>query len=146
LNSLIGIENLINLNYLYCYNNFLTSLEEIQNLTNLQILWCYNNFITSLREIENFTQLICLYCKNNQLTLLECIEIFIKLIKNNNNITKELQYDVIDYDDSDDFIELTNIFNNLLMCDNENEFNKDLNNIEKIIAYHKNSFQKFILK
>src|SRR5574343_631891 len=43
LNSLEGIEKLVNLKELYCYNNQLTSLEGIKKLVNLKLLYCYNN-------------------------------------------------------------------------------------------------------
>ena len=66
LTSLEGIENLISLKRLYCYNNQLTSLKNIENLTNLKHLYCDNNQLTNLDGIENLINLKTLYCQNNQ--------------------------------------------------------------------------------
>ncbi len=74
LTSLNGIENLINLQFLYCDNNQLTSLEGIENLINLKGLSCTFNQIRSLNGIENLTNLNYFFCQNNQLTNLDEIE------------------------------------------------------------------------
>ena len=66
LSSLEGIENLVNLEKLWCYNNQLTSLEGIENLVNLQVLSCSSNQLTSLEGIENLVNLKILYCSSNQ--------------------------------------------------------------------------------
>jgi Leucine-rich repeat (LRR) protein len=59
------IDKCVNLQYLNCWNNQLTSLSE--NLPNtLQILCCWNNQLTSLPENLPIT-LQTLYCVNNQL-------------------------------------------------------------------------------
>jgi len=69
LTSLEGIENLVNLKFLYCYDNQLTSLKEIENLVNLKELYCSNNQLTSLEGIENLVSLEHLYCYDNQFTI-----------------------------------------------------------------------------
>ena len=74
LTSLKGIENLNNLRVLYCRHNQLTSLDGIEQLTNLEILYCNHNQLTSLREIENLRNLEILWCHDNQLTSLRGIE------------------------------------------------------------------------
>ena len=79
LNSLDGIENLVNLQYLYCHNNKLDSLEGIENLVNLQQLYCSSNQLTSLEGIENLVNLRQLNCSYNQLTSLEGIENLVNL-------------------------------------------------------------------
>jgi len=68
LKNLDGIEQLVNLEKLWCDDNQLTSLEEIENLRNLKILSCYNNQLTSLSGIENLNNLEYLYCYDNQFT------------------------------------------------------------------------------
>ena len=52
-----------------CSNKNLTSLEGIENLVNLKFLYCYDNQLTSLKEIENLVNLRRLYCPNNQFTI-----------------------------------------------------------------------------
>jgi Leucine-rich repeat (LRR) protein len=91
--SLKGMENLVNLKYLYCYNNQLTSLKGIENLINLTELYCYNNQLTSLKGIENLINLTELYCHDNQLTLLEGIEnlINLKYLDCSHNFLKSLK-------------------------------------------------------
>ena len=65
LDNLEGIENLINLKYLYCFNNNLTNLNEVENLIHLRELHCSNNNLTNLNEIENLTKMKFLCCYNN---------------------------------------------------------------------------------
>jgi Leucine-rich repeat (LRR) protein len=62
------INNCVNLQILYCYNNQLTSLlESLQN--SLRELYCWNNQLTLLPEnLPNSLQK--LYCSGNQLTRL----------------------------------------------------------------------------
>lgn len=69
LNSLGGIENFTNLNYLNCAYNNLTYLP-LSNLTHLASLYCSNNQITSLSEIENLINLTILDVENNPLSAL----------------------------------------------------------------------------
>lgn len=64
--SLSGIENFINLQSLFCYNNQLTSLN-VQGLTNLEILNCRNNQLTSI-DMQGLTNLHSFDCRDNQLT------------------------------------------------------------------------------
>ena len=65
INSLNGIENLVNLTILYCDDNQLTSLNGIENLVNLTTLSCSFNQLTSLNGIENLVNLIKLQYHNN---------------------------------------------------------------------------------
>ena len=79
INSLNGIENLVNLTKLYCYSNQLTSLNGIENLVNLTELSCNSNQLTSLNGIENLVNLTELICGSNQLTSLNEIENLVNL-------------------------------------------------------------------
>jgi len=100
LTSLEGIENLISLKRLYCYNNQLTSLKNIENLTNLKLLNCSYNELTSLESIKNLTNLKHLYCDNNQLTNLDGIEDLINLKTlycQNNQFSEEYKDYLRDY-------------------------------------------------
>jgi hypothetical protein len=65
LNSLEGIEKLINLKVLWCWHNNLTSLNGIENLINLEELYCRNNNLTDLNGIENLINLKRLNCDYN---------------------------------------------------------------------------------
>jgi Leucine-rich repeat (LRR) protein len=116
-------------------------LEGIKNLINLEYLYCFNNQLTSLEGIENLINLEYLYCFNNQLTSLEGIEIFVKLIKNNKHIKKNMKYNFID---SNDFVELEEIFDNLIKS-KINDFDKSIIKIEKNIE-ELNGFQNYVLK
>jgi Leucine-rich repeat (LRR) protein len=66
--TILGKLNLPNLQYLYCNNNKLTTLGQL-NLPNLQELYCDNNKLTTLGEL-NLPNLQYLYCINNNLTTL----------------------------------------------------------------------------
>jgi Leucine-rich repeat (LRR) protein len=132
-----NLENLVNLEYLDCSNNKLTSLEEIKKLTNLKELCYSNNFLTSLEGIENFGNLQSLYCNNNQLTSLEGIENLVKLIKNNKKILYTLQYNFID---SDDYIELNNLLDNLIKCKTYDKLNEYIEEIEQMIIKYNNIY------
>jgi hypothetical protein len=79
-----------------------------------------------------------LNCEDNQLTSLEGIKHLTNLIKNNNQIKYKITYNFIDLYDN---IELNDLFENLIKCDN----NKINENIEKIIK-DLNGFQKYVFK
>ena len=64
--SLKGI-GCLNLTYLDCDNNQLTSLNGIESLKNLTLLFCLNNRLTSLKGIENLKNLTFLNCWGNDL-------------------------------------------------------------------------------
>jgi Leucine-rich repeat (LRR) protein len=150
LTSLKGIENLINLKDLSCVNNQLTSLEGIENLINLENLSCGCNQLTSLEEIENLNNLKGLRCYNNKLTSLEGIEILVKLIKNKKQMKNNTMYDFMkitlyNFIDSDDYIELNDLFGNLLWCTNNNKIDKYIEEIEQMIITL-NCFQQYVLK
>lgn len=65
ISSLKGIEHFTALTYLYCYNNYLTSLDVSQN-TALSELVCYNNQLTAL-DVSNNTELTFLSFWGNQI-------------------------------------------------------------------------------
>jgi Leucine-rich repeat (LRR) protein len=88
--------------------------------------------IKKLGDLGNLINLKKLFCYNNQLTSLEGIENLVKLIKNKKQI-KIMKYNFID---SNDYIELNNLFDNLIKCDD----NKIVENIEKMII-ELNGFQ-----
>jgi len=67
--DLTGIEDFTDLDYLYCYNNQLTSLDVSANSA-LGYLFCDNNQLTSL-DVSNNTALTVLVCNFNQLTSLD---------------------------------------------------------------------------
>ena len=87
--NLEGIESFINIIYLGCSNNQLSSLNvqglinlqsldcsinqlpslNVQGLTNLQTLWCSSNQLPSI-NVQGLTNLQYLYCHNNNLTSL----------------------------------------------------------------------------
>ena len=69
ISSLKGIEHFINLTWLSCYDNQLTSLDVSHN-TALRQLDCYSNQLTSLDVSQN-TALTKLSCRSNQLTSLD---------------------------------------------------------------------------
>ena len=69
ISSLKGIEHFINLTYLNCYSNQLTSLDMSKNIA-LTYLICDGNQLTSLDVSQN-TGLKELRCFNNQLTSLD---------------------------------------------------------------------------
>jgi Leucine-rich repeat (LRR) protein len=64
LTNLNGIENLTNLEELYCNDNKIENLNGIENLTNLEILYCQNNNLKNLNEIKKLN-LRELKCNNN---------------------------------------------------------------------------------
>jgi Leucine-rich repeat (LRR) protein len=145
LTSLKEIENLINLTQLNCNNNQLASLKGIENLNSLlflEYLNCYYNKLTSLEGIENLINLKELFCSDNQLTSLEGIESLVKLIKNNKQIKNKIKYTFID---ADDYIELNNLFENLINCKKNRKVNNLIGKIEQMI-YELKGFEKYVLK
>ena len=81
--NLDGIENLVNLKYLYCYNNQLTKLN-LENLINLKVLYCYNNQLTEL-NLDKLVNLEYLYCEYNLLTELNLDNLNLKHLNCSNN-------------------------------------------------------------
>ena len=65
LTNLIGIEKLINLEYLFCQHNQLTELDLSKNIK-LEYLSCHDNQLTQLYLSKNI-KLRYLSCNNNQL-------------------------------------------------------------------------------
>jgi Leucine-rich repeat (LRR) protein len=65
-----GIEAFVNLEYLYCYDNWFINSLDFSNNINLKVLNCSDNNIDSL-DISNLTQLIELDCSINILTELD---------------------------------------------------------------------------
>ena len=66
IHDLTGIENFLNLSFLICDNNNLTSLD-VSNLLNLDVLFFQNNQIVSV-DVNGLTNLRQLGCGNNKLT------------------------------------------------------------------------------
>jgi hypothetical protein len=64
LTSLKGIEKLINLKKLFCYNNRLSDIDEIKSLFKLEELWCYNNSFS-----EEYKDWLRNYCKEKNIGL-----------------------------------------------------------------------------
>jgi hypothetical protein len=64
------------------------------------------------------------------------------LIKNNKKIKNGIIYEFIDYGD---YIELYNLFRNLLACKNEDKINEYIEEIEQMII-ELNGFEEYILK
>lgn len=80
------------LEYLYCYNNQLTSLD-LSNNTALTWLECYNNQLTTL-DLSNNTALEHLYCYSNNISSLDvsmCRDLL-------NFYCVDYEYSYIDYD------------------------------------------------
>jgi hypothetical protein len=92
-----------------------------------------------LGNLENLINLKILHCCNNQLISLEGIENLIRLIKNNNNILNDM---FINFADADDYIELKNLFDNLLNCKNNYKIDEEIEKM--IIKLYR--FQKYVLK
>jgi hypothetical protein len=63
-------------------------------------------------------------------------------MKNNKEITKNVNYN---FSNSDDNIELNNLFNNLIKCENNDKIDEYIEEIEKMIITL-NGFQKYVLK
>ncbi len=80
--NLDGIENLVNLELLRCYNNQLTKLN-LDNL-NLKVLYCYNNQLTEL-NLDKLVNLEYLYCEYNLLTELNLDNLNLKHLNCSNN-------------------------------------------------------------
>lgn len=76
INDLTGIQDFASLTWLYCENNFLTSLDVSQNSLLTQ-LFCDFNSLTSL-DVSLNSELTWLLCHNNEL---KCLN-----IKNGNNL------------------------------------------------------------
>jgi len=68
--DITGLEWFINIQWLYCYDNLLTSLPDLSAFTSLKLLHCYDNLLTSLPDLSPHTALQKLFCYNNQLTSL----------------------------------------------------------------------------
>ena len=68
INSMVGINNFINLEYLDCSQNIFTTLD-VSSLVNLETLYCSTNFLASL-NISGLVNLKDLNCEGGQLTSL----------------------------------------------------------------------------
>jgi hypothetical protein len=69
INDMTGIEAFVNINFLECSDNNLTSID-ITNNTELEIFECYNNQLNSIDVSQN-TALYQFECRFNQLTSLD---------------------------------------------------------------------------
>jgi guanylate kinase len=79
------------------------------------------------------------------LTSLEGIENLIKLIKNNKQIKNKKNNIMCNFIDADDYIELKNLFKNLIDCKKNKKVNKLIEKIEEMII-KLNGFEKYVLK
>jgi Leucine-rich repeat (LRR) protein len=79
LRELPNLNQLINLQKLYCYHNQLTSLPNLDQLINLEELWCNNNQLRKLPNLDKLINLEELWCNNNQLTSLPNLDHLINL-------------------------------------------------------------------
>jgi Leucine-rich repeat (LRR) protein len=128
-------ENIIELNI---FQSDIKKLGNLENLVNLQYLDCSNNQLISLEGMVNLVNLRALNCCNNQLTSLEGIETLIGLIK----INKIESYNIsVNFVDSDDYVKLTYLFDDLLKYKNNDKFDE----IKKMII-ELNGFQNYVLK
>ena len=69
-NDITGIENFINLKYLLCWQNYISSMDSVSSLTHLERIICSNNQISTL-DLNNLTSLKILNCSNNQINTLD---------------------------------------------------------------------------
>ena len=65
--NLQGIEAFVNLKFLYCYDNQLTSLNLSSN-TNMISIICSNNQISGTLDLSPMPNLLGIACANNQIT------------------------------------------------------------------------------
>lgn len=68
ISDLTGIESFVNLTYLSCGNNQLTTLD-VSELSELTDLYCMNNMLTSL-NVSGLSNLVFFECYDNNLTVL----------------------------------------------------------------------------
>ncbi len=66
--DLTGLEYFINIQYLHCYGNQLTSLPDISGLTKLVFFYCNNNQLTELPDMSGMNKLQRFDCSYNNLT------------------------------------------------------------------------------
>jgi hypothetical protein len=66
----------------------------------------------------------------------------VKLIKNKKQIIYIMRYNFID---SNEYIELNDLFDNLIKCKNNNKIDEYIKEIEQMII-ELNGFQKYVLK
>jgi Leucine-rich repeat (LRR) protein len=78
LTELKGLDKLVNLEKLYCYNNELIELD-VNNLVNLEWLWCSNNKFTEIKGLDNLVNLQWLNCYNNELLKLKGLDKLVNL-------------------------------------------------------------------
>lgn len=155
ISSLDGIEYFSELEYLYCYNNQLTSLDVSRN-SKLTDLSCGANKLTSLDLSEN-TNLTKLGCSGNQLTvldisnntaltLIDCIENKIEKldISNNTELTKlfcdKNRLKALDLSKNPDLTNLNCSSNQILTLDVSKNYKLD------ILICDKNSLTSLDLK
>ena len=73
------LEEIVNLQVLYCRSNQLSDLEPLRALTNLQELDCRSNQLSDLEPLRALTNLQILYCGENQISNLEPLSALTKL-------------------------------------------------------------------
>ncbi len=66
--DLTPLQGLLNLEYLFAYDNAIQSLAPLENLDKLRYLLIWNNLIDDLSPISNLTSLVYLRCSDNLIT------------------------------------------------------------------------------
>lgn len=115
ISDLTGIEAFINLSFLDCSFNNLTSID-VSNNTLLEILNCSNNQLTSI-DISNNPDIFQLECRSNNLSTLDIssnLDMTLLYVGNNANLTE------IDIEDNTDLA--------ILECSESNLTDLDLSN------------------
>ncbi len=122
ISSVAGIQSFVNLTYLYCENNQLTSLD-VSALVNLRGLFCSSNQLTSI-DLSNTNMLDVFMCDDNNLTSL--------IIKN----TNQKNY----------FFDFSKNINMQYICANERQL-QDVQNLINEYGYtncHVNTYCSFV--
>lgn len=154
ISSLIGIEDFINLTYLYCNNNNLNTINLSNNVALIN-LNCINNNLSTL-NLNNNIALTELNCSNNQIESLNLVDnISLDIINCNNNVLTTLLVNT-NINNNTSFTWLECAFNQLtnldvsnidfvssegLDCSNNNLTNLIMNNTDAdIIRCNNNQF------
>ncbi|WOO86813.1 leucine-rich repeat domain-containing protein [Mollicutes bacterium LVI A0039] len=90
ISSLEGIDQLVNLEYLYLNNNSISDIDQLEYLENLKYLQLYSNDIDSVEALSSLTDLRQLLIDDNNITDISglgSLEKLMILSANDNNIT-----------------------------------------------------------
>lgn len=132
--DMTGIEAFVNLVFLDCHNNNITSLDLSQNI-NLKELYCYENQLFNLNVTQN-SVLTHLYCGGNQLTMVD-------VSQNTQLIDFECSQNQITFLDLSQNIQLIELF-----CRSNNISSLELNNNTqlKLFSYKNNQLNKLDIR